>query len=176
MRKAVVVLGSGGYEGRLTEENILRLDEGAHEYDRCEYDYIIVTDGFVGRFMAHYLIFEKKIPVSKILVGNLARDTFENKIEVLNLCVNHGIGEIALVTSDYHLLVAHMIFWHSALKIRRVPVKPLRIISWKKRLIYGWIYPLYILFDPYGRMWPARRIRASRQNRLEAIRFSEGAP
>lgn len=114
---AVVVLGAGLIEGRVTPLLAGRLARARELYDQGRAAGgapVLVTSGGQGadepvpegRAMADWLV-ERSVPAEHVLVENRSRTTRENLLLSREVVTRAGVvGPVTVVTSDYHALRA----------------------------------------------------------------------
>lgn len=189
---AVVVLGSG-HPGQteLNEAAMLRIATGAFYWKKLRREqavtpYFIVTDAQNAHVMKQYAVREYEIPEDIILtdpvrlLGEMpeAFDTAGNAASVARLSYMYKIESILLVTGSYHMKVAMWIFKHGY-GIKRIIPKPTltrQRASGTKSFFYNWIYFMYAVVDPKGKLWPARYIRSRRQKRHSELTQAQSLP
>jgi len=121
---AIVVLGSpADSDGNPTPEELARVTEGVHEYERGVASRLIFTGGaahnrFVEADVMASAAAAQGIPPSAIFVETRARDTIENACFSERLMKMHGWNSAEVVSNAYHLPRAGMIFSRTSLQWR----------------------------------------------------------
>ena len=122
---AIIVLGSpADSDGNPTPEQLARVSEGVHEYQRGVAPHLILTGGatkygFVeARVMAHAAQ-ALGIPDSAIFIEPEAKDTIHNACYSARIMKAHGWRSAEVVSTDWHLPRAGIIF--DALPISGAP-------------------------------------------------------
>ena len=129
---AIIVLGyPADSDGNPTPEQLARVTEAVHEYERDVATRIIMTGG-----AAHNRFVEAKvmartaeaqgIPASAIMVEPEARDTIENACYSVRIMKEHGWDSAEVVSSASHLRRAALIFSRLPVKWRAHAAPPLR--------------------------------------------------
>jgi uncharacterized SAM-binding protein YcdF (DUF218 family) len=113
---AIIVLGSpADSDGNPTPEQLARVTEGVHEYQRGVAPHLILTGGatkygFVeARVMAHAAQ-ALGIPDSAIFMEPEAKDTIHNACYSARIMKAHGWRSAEVVSTDWHLPRAGIIF------------------------------------------------------------------
>jgi uncharacterized SAM-binding protein YcdF (DUF218 family) len=113
---AIIVLGNpADSDGNPTPEQLARVNEGVHEYERGVAPRLILTGGAVSnqyveaRVMARAAEAEG-IPQSAIFVEPNARDTIQNACYAVRIMKAHGWRSAEVVSRASHLPRAGMIF------------------------------------------------------------------
>jgi len=113
---AIIVLGSpADSDGNPTPEQLARVTEGVHEYQRGAAPHLILTGGstlhgFVeARVMAHAAQ-AQGIPDSAIFIEPTATNTIENACYSTRIMKAHGWQSAEVISSDWHLPRAGIIF------------------------------------------------------------------
>ena len=113
---AIIVLGSpADSDGNPTPEQLARVTEGVHEYQRGVASHLILTGGPTrhgfdeARVMAHSAQ-ALGIPDSAIFIEPDAMDTIHNVCYSARIMKAHGWQSAEVVSSDWHLPRAALIF------------------------------------------------------------------
>jgi len=113
---AIIVLGSpADGDGNPTPEQLARVTEGVHEYQRGAAPHLILTGGatkygFVeARVMAHTAQ-ALGIPASAIFIEPEAKDTIHNACYSARIMRAHGWQSAEVISTDWHLPRAGIIF------------------------------------------------------------------
>lgn len=113
---AIIVLGSpADSDGNPTPEQLARVTEGVHEYQRGVASHLILTGGPTrygfdeARVMAHTAQ-AQGIPDSAIFIEPEAMDTIHNACYSARIMKAHGWQSAEVVSSDWHLPRAALIF------------------------------------------------------------------
>ena len=120
----ILVLGSPADEdGNPTPEQLARVTEGVREYERGVAPRIVFTGGaakneFVEADVLARVAAAQGIPPSAIVVEKKSKDTIQNACFAARLMSNHGWRSAEVVSSEYHLPRASMIFSHTQLEWR----------------------------------------------------------
>jgi uncharacterized SAM-binding protein YcdF (DUF218 family) len=128
---AIIVLGnSADNDGNPTPQQLARVTEAVHEYERGVAPRLIMTGGAVrNRFVEARVMARtaeaQGIPESAILVEPEARDTMENACYSARIMKAHGWRSAEVVSSAYHLPRAGMIFSGLPLEWRTHAAPPL---------------------------------------------------
>jgi uncharacterized SAM-binding protein YcdF (DUF218 family) len=138
---AIIVLGNPtDSDGNPTPEQLARVTEGVHEYERGVAPRLILTGGrlardrFVeARVMARSAEAEG-IPESAIFVEPEARNTIQNACYAERIMKAHGWQSAEVVSSAYHLPRAGLIFNSFPLQWRGHAAPPLE----PQLVAYGW--------------------------------------
>ena len=129
---AILVLGTpADDDGNPAPEQLARVTEAVREYDRGVAPRILFTGGaaanqFVESDVMARTAAAQGIPPSAIFVETRARDTIQNACYSARLMSNHGWRSAEVVSSDYHLPRASMIFSHTPLEWRMHAAPPLQ--------------------------------------------------
>jgi uncharacterized SAM-binding protein YcdF (DUF218 family) len=113
---AIIVLGyPANSDGNPTPEQLARVNESVHEYERGVAPYLIMTggaahNGFVEAEVMARTAAAQGIPASRIIVEPEARDTIENACYAVRLMKQHGWRRAEVVSSASHLPRAGLIF------------------------------------------------------------------
>jgi uncharacterized SAM-binding protein YcdF (DUF218 family) len=122
MSSVIIVLGSPNDDnGNLLPIAISRCEKALLEYNRIDECKILCTGGFGqhfnvttlphGEYVQNYLI-DKGVPHSSFLEIALSSFTLEDATLAEPILVNHGITHIVLVTSEFHMERAKLVFNH----------------------------------------------------------------
>jgi uncharacterized SAM-binding protein YcdF (DUF218 family) len=128
----ILVLGNPADEdGNPTPEQLARVTEGVREYDRGVAPRILFTGGAAGNQFVEADVMARVaaaqgIPPSAIFVETKAQDTIQNACFAARLMRNHGWRSAEVVSSEYHLSRASMIFGHTQLEWRMHAAPPLQ--------------------------------------------------
>lgn len=128
---AIIVLGSpADSEGNPTPEQLARVTEAVHEYERGIAPRLIVTGGrtqygFVEAQVMARTAEAQGVPSSSILQEPNARDTIENACYSTRLMKVHGWRSAEVVSASTHLPRAALIFSHTPLEWRTHAAPPL---------------------------------------------------
>jgi len=129
---AILVLGHpADDDGNPTPEQLARVTEAVREYDRGVAPRILFTGGAAGNQFVEADVMARAaaaqgIPPSAIFVETKAQDTIQNACFSARLMSNHGWRSAEVVSSDYHLPRASMIFSHTHLEWRMHAAPPLQ--------------------------------------------------
>jgi uncharacterized SAM-binding protein YcdF (DUF218 family) len=121
---AIIVLGSpADSDGNPTPQQLARVTEGVHEYERGVAPRIIFTGGgtkygFVEADVMARTAAAQGIPPSAIFVETRAQDTIQNACYSAKIMQAHGWRAAEIVSSSFHLPRASLIFSHTALAWR----------------------------------------------------------
>lgn len=113
---AIIVLGTpADSDGNPTPEQLSRVTEGVHEYERGVAPHLILTGGpahnqFVEAQGMARVAEAQGVPASAILVEPEARDTIQNACYSMRIMTAHGWRSAEVVSADSHLPRAGMIF------------------------------------------------------------------
>ena len=119
---AIVVLGSpADNEGNPTPEQLSRVTEGVHEYERGVAARLILTGGpahnrFVEAEVMARVAESQGVPASALVIEPGALNTIQNACYSVRLMNTHGWRSAEVVSSAYHLPRAGLIF-------KRLPVE-----------------------------------------------------
>jgi uncharacterized SAM-binding protein YcdF (DUF218 family) len=128
---AIIVLGyPADRDGNPTPEQLARVTEAVHEYERGVAPRLIVTgaavrNGFVEARVMARTAQAQGIPASAIFVEPTARDTIQNACFASRIMKAHGWRSAEVVSSAYHLPRAGLIFSGLPLKWRTHAAPPL---------------------------------------------------
>lgn len=115
---AIIVLGyPSDSDGNPTPEQLARVSEGVKEYERGVAPRLIMTGAaahnhFVEAESMARVARAQGVPSSAIFVEPQAQDTIQNACYSVRIMKQHGWGSAEVVTSQYHLPRAGMIFSH----------------------------------------------------------------
>jgi len=129
---AILVLGHpADDDGNPAPEQLARVTEAVREYDRGVAPRILFTGGAVANQFVEADVMARTaaaqgIPPSAIFVETKSRDTIQNACYSARLMSNHGWRSAEVISSDYHLPRASMIFSHTALEWRMHASPPLQ--------------------------------------------------
>ena len=132
---AIIVLGSpADRDGDPTPTQLARVTEGVREYERGVAPRLILTGGatrfgFVEAKVMARTAEAQGIPASAILMEDHAKDTIQNACYATRIMENHGWHSAEVVSSDYHLPRAAMIFGRLPLEWRMHTAPPVEPIS-----------------------------------------------
>ncbi len=121
---AIIVLGTpADADGNPTPEMLARVTEGVREYDRGVAPRLIFTGGAAHNAYAEAKVMANAaaaqgIPPSAIFVETKAADTIQNACFSAQLMSGHGWRSAEVVSSNYHLPRASLIFSHTGLEWR----------------------------------------------------------
>lgn len=128
---AIIVLGSpADSEGNPTPEQLSRVTEGVHEYERGIAPRLIVTGGrthlsFVEAQVMARTAEAQGVPSSSIFPEPNALDTIENACYSARIMKAHGWRSAEVVSAASHLPRAGLIFSHLPLEWRAHAAPPL---------------------------------------------------
>lgn len=132
---AIIVLGSpADRDGNPTPIQLARVTEGVREYERGVAPRLILTGGSTrfgyveARVMARTAE-AQGIPASAILMEDHAKDTIQNACYSTRIMEEHNWHSAEVVSSDYHLPRAAMIFSRLPLEWRMHAAPPVEPIS-----------------------------------------------
>ncbi len=121
---AIIVLGvPADSDGNPTPQELARVDEAVHEYERGVASRIIFTGGPVlnrfpeGQVMAH-AAHAQGIPDSAIFVEPHAHDTIQNVCFSERIMNQHGWHSAEVISYDWHLKRAALILSHTPIEWR----------------------------------------------------------
>ncbi|HUB31335.1 MAG TPA: YdcF family protein [Terracidiphilus sp.] len=132
---AIIVLGSRvDSDGNPTPELLARVTEGVREYERGVAPRLVLTGGpthkgFVEARVMARAAEAQGIPASALWLDSQAMDTIHNACYSEEILQAHGWRSAEIVSSDYHLPRAAMIFEHLPLNWRTHAAPPLEPIS-----------------------------------------------
>ena len=121
---AIVVLGyPADDDGNPTPEQLARVTEAVREYERGVAPRIVFSGGAAGNHFVEADVMARVaaaqgIPPSAIFVETKAKDTIQNACFAARLMSNHGWRSAEVVSSEYHLPRASMIFSRTPLEWR----------------------------------------------------------
>lgn len=113
---AIIVLGNpADADGNPTPEQLARVTEGVHEYERGVAPRLILTGGAAhNRFVEAEVMARSAeaegIPSSAIFKEPQAQDTIQNACFATRIMKAHGWGSAEVISSAYHLPRAGLIF------------------------------------------------------------------
>lgn len=113
---AIIVLGApADGDGNPTPEQLARVTEGVNEYKRGVASRLILTGGAAHNHFVEARVMARTaeaqgIPASAILVEPQATDTIQNACYSVRIMNAHGWGSAEVVSTDYHLPRAGLIF------------------------------------------------------------------
>jgi uncharacterized SAM-binding protein YcdF (DUF218 family) len=113
---AIIVLGSpADRDGNPTPEQLARVNEGVHEYERGAAPRLIMTGGAAHNQYAEARVMARTaeaegIPQSAIFVEPNARDTIQNACYAVRIMKEHGWRSAEVVSRASHLPRTAMIF------------------------------------------------------------------
>lgn len=119
MSRVILVLGApNDNQGRLSDIAISRCQAALGQYQLRPDSKVLLTGGFGAfnqtdiphaHYCQHYLI-EQGVPADTFTDIALSRFTFEDAILSKPIVEEHGFRELCLVTSEFHLPRARLIF------------------------------------------------------------------
>jgi uncharacterized SAM-binding protein YcdF (DUF218 family) len=121
---AILILGTpADADGNPTAEQLERVNEAVREYERGVAPRLVFTGGpahnrFVEAEVMAGAAAAKGIPPSVIFVETKAEDTIQNACYAERLMQAHGWKSAEVVTSNFHVTRAAMIFRHTSLAWR----------------------------------------------------------
>lgn len=127
---AIIVLGNrADSEGNPTPELLARVTEGVHEYERGVAPRLILTGGLTGPFVEAKVMARvaeaQGVPPSAILIEPEAMDTIHNACYSTRILKQRGGRSAEVVSTDYHLPRAGLIFSRFPLQWRLHAAPPL---------------------------------------------------
>lgn len=128
---AIIVLGArADADGNPTPEMLARVDEGVREYERDVAPHIIFTGGATRKDFVEAQVMARAaeaegIPSSAIYLDPRAMNTIQNACNSVGLMKTHGWQSAEVVSSDYHLARAGMIFERLPVEWRTHAAPPL---------------------------------------------------
>lgn len=128
---AILVLGTpADADGNPTPEQLARVTEAVREYERGVAPHLLFTGGpahnhYVESDVMASSAAAQGIPPSAIFVENRATDTIQNACYSARIMQAHGWRSAEIVSSNYHLARAAMIFSHTPLEWRMHAAPPL---------------------------------------------------
>ena len=140
---AIIVLGTpADGDGNPTPRQLARVTEGVREYERGVAPRMILTGGPAGnRFIEAQVMARMAeadgIPESAIYVEPKAKDTIENACFAVRIMKAHGWRSAEVVSSEYHLARAAMIFDRLPVEWRVHEAPPLEPPSAEDRAAAG---------------------------------------
>ena len=120
----IIVLGTpADADGNPTPEQLARVTEAVREYERGIAPRLLFTGGPAHNQFAEANVMANSaaaqgIPPSAIFVETAATDTIHNACYSARIMQSHGWHSAEIVSSDYHLSRAAMIFSHTPLDWR----------------------------------------------------------
>ena len=122
MNTAIIILGSpNDKDGNLLPIAISRCEKALSEYHRLADCKILCTGGFGeqfnasqfshGSYLRDYLV-SRGVPASKFLNVALSSFTLEDATLSKPILEEHAIEQVTLVTSDFHMARARLVFEH----------------------------------------------------------------
>ena len=129
---AILVLGTpADADGNPTPTMLARVGEGVHEYERGVAPRVIFTGGRAHNTYAEADVManvaaSQGIPPSAIFVETRATDTIQNACYSARLMKNHGWRSAEVVSSEYQLPRASLIFNNTGLEWRMRAAPPLQ--------------------------------------------------
>ena len=129
---AILVLGTpADADGNPTPTMLARVGEGVREYERGVAPRVIFTGGpahnpYTEADVMANAAAAQGIPPSAIFVETKATDTIQNACYSARLMKNHGWRSAEIISSDYHLPRASLIFSHTGLEWRMRAAPPLQ--------------------------------------------------
>ncbi|MGD0095955.1 MAG: YdcF family protein [Terracidiphilus sp.] len=128
---AIIVLGyPADDDGNPTPEQLARVTEGVHEYERGVAPRLILTGAAVRNQFVEAQVMARSaraegIPDSAIFVEPEARDTIQNACYAVRIMKAHGWRSAEVVTNASHLPRAGMIFSNLPVEWRTHAARPL---------------------------------------------------
>ena len=128
---SLIVLGSpADGEGNPTPEQLARVTEAVHEYERGVAPRLIVTGGSTNHGFVEAQVMARTaealgVPVSSIYQEAQALDTIQNACYSARIMKAHGWQSAEVISSGSHLPRAGLIFSRTALQWRTHPASPL---------------------------------------------------
>ena len=128
---AIIVLGNpADSDGNPTPEQLARVTEGVHEYERGVAPRLILTGGAARNHFVEARVMARTaqaqgIPESAIFVEPEAKDTMQNACYAVRIMKAHGWQSAEVVSSAYHLPRAGIIFSGLPLQWRTHAAPPL---------------------------------------------------
>lgn len=128
---AIIVLGSpADSEGNPTPEQLARVTEAVHEYERGVAPRLIITGGRTSHGFVEAQVMARSaealgVPSSSIVQEPNARNTIENACYSARIMKAHGWRSAEVVSVAIHLPRAGIIFNHTALEWRAHVAPPL---------------------------------------------------
>ena len=132
---AIIVLGaSADADGNPTPEELARVTEGVHEYERGVASHLILTGGpahnqFVEAEVMARTASAQGIPPSAILLEPRAKDTIQNACYSERIMQARGFKSAEVVSTVYHLPRAGLIFNRLPIEWRSHAAPPLQAES-----------------------------------------------
>ncbi len=132
---AIIVLGaSADADGNPTPEELARVTEGVHEYERGVASHLIFTGGpernqFVEAEVMARTASAQGIPPAAILVEPRAKDTIQNACYSARIMQARGFKTAEVVSTAYHLPRAGLIFNRLPIEWRTHAAPPLQAES-----------------------------------------------
>ena len=126
----ILVLGTpADADGNPTPEMLARVGEGVREYERGVAPRLIFTGGaahnqYIEADVMANAAAAQGIPPSAIFVETKAKDTIQNACDSERLMREHGWHSAEVVSNDYHLPRASLIFGHTGLEWRMRAAPP----------------------------------------------------
>ena len=128
---ALIVLGSpADTEGNPTPEQLARVTEAVHQYERGVAPRLIVTGGSTNHGFVEAQVMARAaealgVPASSIYQEAQALDTIQNACYSARIMRAHGWQSAEVISSGSHLPRAGLIFSRTALQWRTHPAPPL---------------------------------------------------
>lgn len=128
---AIIVLGyPADSDGNPTPEQLARVNEGVHEYERGVAPRLILTGGAVRNQFIEAQVMARSaeaegIPESAIFVEPKAQDTIQNACYAVRIMKAHGWRSAEVVSAASHLPRAGMIFSRLAVEWRTHAAPPI---------------------------------------------------
>jgi uncharacterized SAM-binding protein YcdF (DUF218 family) len=113
---AIVVLGTpADSDGNPTPNQLARVTEAVHEYERGVAPRLILTGGAAGNRFVEARVMARTaeahgIPASSIFIEPEAMDTIQNACYSARIMKSHGWRSAEVISGDYHLPRAGLIF------------------------------------------------------------------
>ncbi|WP_348263466.1 YdcF family protein [Telmatobacter sp. DSM 110680] len=129
---AILVLGTpADADGNPTPEQLARVTEAVREYERGIAPRLLFTGGpahnhYVEADVMASSAAAQGIPPSAIFVETKATDTIQNACYSARIMQTHGWHSAEIVSSDYHLARAALIFSHTSLDWRMHAAPPMQ--------------------------------------------------
>jgi uncharacterized SAM-binding protein YcdF (DUF218 family) len=128
---AIIVLGNpADRDGNPTPEQLARLTEGVHEYERGVAPRLILTGGAAGNQFVEAKVMARSaealgVPASAVFIEPQAMDTIQNACYSVRIMKAHGWGSAEVVSSAFHLPRAGILFNRLPIEWRTHAAPPL---------------------------------------------------
>jgi uncharacterized SAM-binding protein YcdF (DUF218 family) len=127
-------------DGNPTPTQLARVTEAVHEYERGVAPRLIFSGGptrfgYVEAGVMARTAEAQGIPASAILIEGKAKDTIHNACYSARIMEEHGWRSAEIVSSDFHLARAAMIFGRLPLEWRMHAAPPLEPISVFRQIV-----------------------------------------